>query len=763
MGFCATSKDRQASLPLLDRESAVKPNYYFKWVQSFQDVDTYLTSQDFGGFDAVLADLPRMPDTAEDPVEARRWLHRVGSLLDLAREAIGPEGVVVLESDDAGLPAVCLAARAAGLHIHELAAWKKKYSVQHDRRAVVHGLHDWILALRLTPPVLDAAFWYVPWEVAGKSEDARRGFIRALPGVDPPAALKPTKLYAWIRGRHLSDVRSVLDLTAQGASASSQFPVDVRRVDLAWVGSDAVAYRDLTNLRLKIEVPPPPPSPSGPEDEVQCLCSLDLTMELGPTPRARVAIDGEEASDGAAILTGRDAETAAAVRTLLSGALEYLRIPAETFLAAPRSWLAGLRPTGVSFLETTPSEIPELYAADCWYRWCGTLLIVEDESTEGPCRVLAVAAREPELAIKKQHGPAKRNQYPLEPSDPRGPSRDAGFKGARTATRNLIYSLQEPPYEWEVVSGQLPDGLWRLNASTGAIWGRPTRAGEWTFDARVTDADGNSTTEPVVIVVEPSASDRCSRQHGSLAWLEESLPQKPEEPLRLSQNRFCIPLHESCSIVLNAVGGCPRVSVIDPPGKATAKGQTRGWAMTLDTLRERIREDVIAWKAGGRPTKRIFAADEDGTPSPLKSIQLEDLWAVLYPVKGMEAQVNVVAPQRCEVSVWSSRDHRSNPSSRWTVAECPACEGIDIPGGCTTQHAIQDLGLVYECDDEVFGMAAQRGRDLLGFRRALVVDGPVTDETISALLRQDASLEVVSQRVATTRSAEGRATRIRVS
>jgi uncharacterized repeat protein (TIGR03803 family) len=56
------------------------------------------------------------------------------------------------------------------------------------------------------------------------------------------------------------------------------------------------------------------------------------------------------------------------------------------------------------------------------------------------------------------------------------------------------------PYTWSRASGSLPNGL-TLNSSTGAISGKPTKAGTFNFTVKVTDANHQTATLPLIIYI----------------------------------------------------------------------------------------------------------------------------------------------------------------------------------------------------------------------------------------------------------------------
>ncbi|MFC6086190.1 DUF7927 domain-containing protein [Sphaerisporangium aureirubrum] len=59
------------------------------------------------------------------------------------------------------------------------------------------------------------------------------------------------------------------------------------------------------------------------------------------------------------------------------------------------------------------------------------------------------------------------------------------------------------PIVWSVSAGSLPPGL-TLNASTGLLSGTPTTSGTYSFTVRIVDAEGNSDTRPVTLVIVAS-------------------------------------------------------------------------------------------------------------------------------------------------------------------------------------------------------------------------------------------------------------------
>jgi Putative Ig domain len=70
------------------------------------------------------------------------------------------------------------------------------------------------------------------------------------------------------------------------------------------------------------------------------------------------------------------------------------------------------------------------------------------------------------------------------------------------------------PYSWSIVSGSLPAGL-SLNSSSGMISGTPQSAGTSNFTVQVTDANSQSATKPLSIVIQSGGG-------GSESYIEET-------------------------------------------------------------------------------------------------------------------------------------------------------------------------------------------------------------------------------------------------
>ena len=77
-----------------------------------------------------------------------------------------------------------------------------------------------------------------------------------------------------------------------------------------------------------------------------------------------------------------------------------------------------------------------------------------------------------------------------------------------TYTATVTGSGGSQPYDWSVVSGSLPAGL-QLGAQTGTISGLTTKSGSYAFSVKITDANGNTTTEALTLTMNAQQSGNC--------------------------------------------------------------------------------------------------------------------------------------------------------------------------------------------------------------------------------------------------------------
>ncbi len=168
--------------------------------------------------------------------------------------------------------------------------------------------------------------------------------------------------------------------------------------------------------------------------------------------------------------------------------------------------------------------------------------------------------------------------------DPRGAWK-AEHKGAHSRRPKSDFNTYGSPYRWRITEGALPDGLWRLNPITGAIWGIPRIEGKFPLEIEVQDAKGATARRRFSL----HCSD-CDRQNNStsppIPWLFE--PFRTNGPLSIATEE--LPSGRvGCeySAVLLAKGGTPYTPEPRRPGSG------RYWEFADDTLVDAYRRDAV--------------------------------------------------------------------------------------------------------------------------------------------------------------------------
>ena len=99
--------------------------------------------------------------------------------------------------------------------------------------------------------------------------------------------------------------------------------------------------------------------------------------------------------------------------------------------------------------------------------------------------------------------------FDLVVTDPANPLSVGSFAELSPAAKGQVYATQlyahggRAPFTWAVSTGAMPSGV--TLASDGTIEGAPTAAGDFSFDARVTDASGASATGSIHLHVDDGA------------------------------------------------------------------------------------------------------------------------------------------------------------------------------------------------------------------------------------------------------------------
>lgn len=181
------------------------------------------------------------------------------------------------------------------------------------------------------------------------------------------------------------------------------------------------------------------------------------------------------------------------------------------------------------------------------------------------------------------------------------------------------YSVNLPPYRWKIV-GNLPPGVWRVNAKSGVIWGAELpRLGLWRFTVEVTDKAGTSVRKPFEIKVMADGpapipvpppwlianGSNGPTPGGDLAITSATLP----------EGRVGAPYY-AC---LQATGGEPWVGSTRP-GKNSISGTGRYWDYPAKTLVAAATEDRLDFKASDDAIPAIKNYLHGATESALNQV-----------------------------------------------------------------------------------------------------------------------------------------------
>jgi hypothetical protein len=161
-------------------------------------------------------------------------------------------------------------------------------------------------------------------------------------------------------------------------------------------------------------------------------------------------------------------------------------------------------------------------------------------------------------------------------ADPRGPW-EARQKDAGRDTSRVQYNV--PPYRWEIVSGSLPPGLWRLSPMSGVIWGTPSTPGTYEFRVRVADMAEDSVEASFTLDVraQPEAPSA-----GPVWWIANPPPDDGSGLRIVSNDLPAASADHTYSVALEAAGGKPFRGTPRP---------SRGWGFGQATLEAAIAED----------------------------------------------------------------------------------------------------------------------------------------------------------------------------
>jgi len=636
-------------------------------------------------YDTIVADLPRLQDPREDLRGLKGWLHTFRSVECFAAERLSPEGALVLIVPDVALPWL---AAATKLHIRHLIAWQKKYSPQNDAKSLLAPMHDFVVVLSLNPPE-SLRPSHLDWRAGGKTEDATRQHaeVCAASGrsANPPARLKPPALWAWVANNLVQSSRSVLDLTSSGFGICDHLPVTVQRTDVVWDSDpDRTEILHLLNAAQAGTDERPTLSPTG----TGCECAtLEIEEPSSQELRRSAVLErvGAPAPGGSVVIDTGAHDPVTVATHWLRGTVDMVTTTAD-YAAHVKELLTSdgvvMVALGDRIHDSLRQAVQRIPLAPVGH------IVFFDSEKSSDCTIWLVMAPWSQ-PTSRQRGRSLEHKWSNPDGDPRGNWRDPAHKGAKSGNASLSYSLLAPPYRWVVASGALPPGMWRLNPTTGIIWGRPTVPGTWTFEVTVSDQTGKSTAASITLTVDPNAALPAPP---ALSWLKLS-PQSGQR-LRVLRTNFTIPLGEELAVELEARGGTPIVQTVDPPGRSVGAERSRYWEFAFETLHVALAEDRAIWPVGPRASKpriKKFENDAKERPTALRTcverptsspgddtLELREAVAFERAVDIKAGRINIFG---------ASQSHRA--LSNFVVEDCANCAVLAEGTACTMDHAAQ--------------------------------------------------------------------------
>jgi len=636
-------------------------------------------------YDTIVADLPRLQDPRRELRGVKEWMHTFRGVEWLAKQRLSPDGTLLLIVPDLALPWL---ATATELHMCQLIAWQKKYAPQNDAKSVLAPMHDFVVVLsqNLRDPLHPL---HLDWSTGGKTEDATKQHAADCDTLGrsavPPARLKPSALWAWIASNLVQGSRSVLDLTASGYGVCDHLPTTVQRTDVVWNSDpDWTEILHLLNAaHVAVDVGPTP-SPTG----TDCDCAA---FEVDKPSRIRQGrstvlerVEAPEPGDSVEINTGSHNPVAVATHWL-PGTVDLVTttpdhaVHVKDLLTSQGLVMVAL---GDRIHDSLRQAIQRIPLAPVGH------IVFFDRTKSSECTIWLVMAPWSQSTTRQRGRPVERIWSNTD-GDPRGDWRDPGHKGAKGGNESLSYTLMAPPYRWRVESGTLPPGMWRLNTTTGIIWGRPTASGTWTFKVAVSDEAGTSTAVAVSITVDPNAA---SPAPPALSWLR--LSPSSGQLLRVPRTSFTVPLGMDVAVELEARGGTPFVQTVGPPGKPVGTKRSRYWEFSFETLHAAIAEDRAIWPVeptASMPRIKKFKNDVGERPTALRTCVERPLSSSgddaleLRKLVGFERAVNIESGR---ISIFGASQSRW-VLSNFVVADCASCAVLSEGTACSADHAVQ--------------------------------------------------------------------------
>lgn len=606
-------------------------------------------------------DIPRLEHAhfARPQMKVATWLSLLRGVAVETLPLLAEDGRFVVHVDDKGaaLAGVVLD-DVLGVEHRTTVVWQKKYSPQNDLTGTVDDAQDYLFVYGDGSPRgdgLDRQWW--SHRYAGKTEDATRETGRLVEdGVirleTIPKTSKPAKLIGHLLQAFSRKGDSVLEVFSDTGFASEKAILESRTAVLLAGGLPEEEERKDACLVPRLEHAGSPDTvatytlDSSPSDLIRVSARGNPIEYEAPSGRGEKREEGvrrsirmkiNEEAEGTATVSAFPSlflvddidSTLKALQPAVACDVTYARVNSLSPNGdAGEGWSGSLRDRlvrvsrllcerGVVSIAVSPERYPaarlvaetQVFGRD---NYLGTLAVRPGEGETDwylePMFKLLPDARNGKIGL-----PASREYR--DDGDPRGPWRSPGHKGARGGNRNTAFDYRLPPYRWQLVDGDLPPGVWRLNPVSGVIWAPELRkAGTYSFTVEVEDQDGRTSRATCTIDVAKEGEPDNAEE---VWWLEADELEKgngPPEIVDATLPRGVV--GRSYRTVLRARGGNPWDDVTAPgnpePTEAKPWGRSRYWEFSFDTLVDLVLTDNAYFGKTGKakPARKIHEDEE---------------------------------------------------------------------------------------------------------------------------------------------------------
>lgn len=703
-------------------------------------------------FDAVIADLVPPPVHEASTLEWKSWVHSTQGVLRLCERLRAPGGKVILELSDNALLHVRL---LTSLDTLEVLAWKKKYAPQNDSSRLIEPMHDFVLVLGRQEESTIAGTRFLPWQVAGKSEDGTREFQEILRRLElvgrSPAAIKPRAFWRWCAQNLVDNPKSVIDLSYSGHGIGDEVGGECDVTNVIWSHQeDAHIIFSSVSARLANGL-----SDVEPIEEIEktsarpCTCLQNFARVengsenkiLTPSLYLTGVVD-----DVKSVVCRGGGSSSEVVERYFRDSADVVHLHSKPEIPQLEMLSIMLGPNGIATVPaltglTDRQIIKKLMRS---FNFVGSLVVVGDQQSVEHCELrMVLSKRLSDTAQLNKMRPVTLSDYVCTDEDPRGSWRDPGHKGARSGSSATAFEIHVPPYRWKRVSGDLPPGMWRLNSDTGIVWGTPTQSGEWICEVQVDDEESSVKAFVRLVVSDEHVVQLEHELERVRSWLTKPAPSTGA--LTFENQTHYLQTGVPQFVQLTCFGGRPRRELIGAPGSPAGQSRTRFWEFSLSSFLQAVCEDRAIWGrtrdgkvSTSRPRIKKYQRDEPIRNTAIRSVLVKP------DIASTDDFLREYLPARVVVEIDGNdirtlRDNALAPQVTVEPEVCVTCENDVLGFSCSPEHGLQRLG--FFCGQKLLNFELQNSS--IGYRWVFDITGQqvgvfipdhiVTDDLVTKL------------------------------